>query len=250
MPKQILSPEKFLDPYLLPQQTKDILKRLLKNVNKNKGTINCARVALRVNDIIRRGPDINNQKPVAASFFYGIKTNPVFNDKGELTSSNTTSKVLLNFDLPDVQSNKTPEEYFASEEIDVDQEKIEVVDINDDNDDKGLVNIGEQARRALSKSHVDNLKEDLKRLPKDKYGRCYGLLIYTHKNKPKESGHLCNFHIDANNKVYFIDAQGQDPNTFVKDEPERDKELLEEIFYMYTVGIKKFRHHEPALLAK
>lgn len=187
------------------------LKKLMANINSNKGTINCAHVALCLDDILNI-PEIAETTPPVPTSWGRLRTNPVFNPDGTVFRSFCADTRILNRCI----SERTDG---IVSDLSNDQEVLLL-----DEDGKAPDN----KKIKLTKFNRKNATELLRGLYRDQKGTAKGFIFYRHKNV--NMGHIANFFVDENNEVYFLDAQHNNPNDFVLSEPPVG--FQEEFFYV------------------
>lgn len=196
-----------------------LIKQLVQYVNANNGTNNCVRVALRVMEILRDGKQ--NTSPVSKQPLTG-EFNP------EVRNGRIVTTSIFVKDLLEMQNNESKQQDYGKDFYNIDCPE-EYIDLTEEN--KIIL---EKIR--FKKACREDFIEILQSLPKDRYNRSFGLMLYTHP--PKQIGgnfilgHIANFYVDANNQVYFIDAQNhQDPESWVTTEPANDG-YIPDVFYL------------------
>ena len=196
-----------------------LIKELVKYVNANNGANNCVRVALRVMEILRDGKQ--NTSPVSKQPVTG-EFNP------EVRNGRIVTTSIFVKDLLEMQNNESKQQDYGKDFYNIDCPE-EYIDLTEEN--KIIL---EKIR--FKKACREEFIQILQSLPKDKYNRSFGLMLYTHP--PKQIGgnfilgHIANFYVDANNQVYFIDAQNhQDPESWVTTEPANDG-YIPDVFYL------------------
>ena len=196
------------------------LKDLMRHINDKKGSKNCGLVALRLNEILCYGPKPEHA-PVSTADAR-IDTMPECVGD-EIVRSYTEDPRLLALH----QGVRDEVSYDFTD----DREVIEI-----DIDTKTTAEANQKLK--LTKVNRVDVVDTLRRLPQDKYDRAYGFLIYTWSNLKKRTGHIVNFYVDKNKEVYFLDAQGRDPKTWVLEKPPTDG-YRDELFYFNSLPPKQ-----------
>ena len=194
------------------------LMQKMSGINAHNGTKNCALVALRLDEILNE-PETVYTKPVTVKDPH-IFTDPRYSeDQERIIKSYCSDPRILARCVPKTIISLTSD---VAEEID---SKDQVLSI--------------QFSKANSATIKDKLINTSRR---KKDGSAHGFILYTNKDK-ELGGHLANFLVDADNNVYFLDAQrNAHPQTFVREDPA--DEFLDEIFFITSIPPEGFRNHE------
>lgn len=201
----------------------------LQNVNAKRGTNNCFLIARRVLAILRDGlqekykaavstkatkhkfmPAIRGVRIVTSH----IKASAIPELSGAITEAESTGMELRDTLELDENGNLIQNYFEATSEKE---------------------SLTEKSSIRFIKACNENFIETLRNLPKDKYGRSYGIVLYTHPPKGNDFtiGHTANFYIDANNEVYFIDVQDhKHPECWVQSKPAGTEQgYIADVFY-------------------
>lgn len=195
------------------------LKALMTKINANHGTINCAHVALRLDEILDNPESAATVSPVPiTSGELFVQPKYTTDGAGIIKSFCADSRILARC-MPTI---------YLDEGL-----------ITDITGDKAVILVDEQAKVddaskiKLVRCTRANALEMLSGLTmRDKDGTAKGFIIYTYHGKSSGYiGHIANFFVDEKDEVYFLDAQkNKNPETFVLDQPPRG--FREDFFFV------------------
>lgn len=190
--------------------------KLMTGVNANHGTINCAHVALKVDELLNGRPQ-EELTPVPTTD--GQLYTKLFKLKNGPILYSTTS------DLRIIERHKGVSiKYYLAEDnkmiFEIDFESL-----------KGEI----QLKHATPQTIIDQIKK-LPRRRSD--GSAQGFIFYTHERSIPgsvlQTGHMANFFVDKLNEVYFLDAQPEDSALWVLPFPPQYG-YRSEIFYINSL---------------
>ncbi len=178
------------------------LIKLMTGVNANHGTVNCAHVALKVDELLSNGRQEDlSPVPITDAQLY---TKLFKIKKGPILYSFTS-------DLRIIERHKGISiNYYITEDsrmiLEIDFEALKEKEI--------------QLKRANHATIIDQIR----RLPRrQRDGSAQGFIFYTHEQFTEGStvqrGHMANFLVDRFDEVYFLDAQKEDPALWVLPTP-------------------------------
>jgi len=226
---QVMNPESY-------HPIAEHLKNLMRGINARNGSLNCGRVALRLDEYLSAGENLG-LAPVAtqrAPMFL----DPIFkiNDKGHLkiTRSYTKHSTLL--------SRCSTKPAAPNEILDVSEDNKVIYELDVDFE---FVNQEAASEIRLQASNSQDIIEALQNLPKRKFNQsAHGFLFYTWENN--KIAHVANFFVDKDKQVFFLDAQGKEESSWVSPNPPAGYRA--EIFYLQTLTAEGFIiKPEPAL---
>ena len=168
--------------------TEQYLRDLIQGINANNGTVNCGHCALRVDEYLSAGRNLG-QGPVP-SRSANICTHPL--EKGGILIRSTIMdpRVLE-------RCRKQPQNY------------LEIIDKLDSNNPTSFIDLSSspqtQNKLQLLRTNIDEIEDRLKCLLRRKNDNsAHGFIILS---QDISIGHIINFYVDADNEIYFIDAQ-------------------------------------------
>ncbi len=194
---------------------------LMQPLNGLHGTNNCGFLALRVDNILRDKEDCEHGMPVPrnnAGIFTSVNYAAASSDASIINSFCADKRLLerclattITPGLIDLTSN------------------YEIVDLSINPE----AFVPDNTKVKFYKTNYTDITQRLQLLGmRDEQGIAHGFIIYTHKNK--NLGHFTNFLVDANNNVYYLDAQNwATPESFVTTEPQTG-DYLDDIFFIQS----------------
>jgi len=202
------------------------IQTIIADINVLGGDINCGRVALRVDEYLAAGKNLS-LGPVdtsCAKLFTYIEKEKVSGKIRLIKSSTQDPRLLLKTNYSPVSG----EHCF----IDLSTEKKETLIIDVD------FKPSDTQKPELLLMKLENSEEGLltglRGLSRDVEGKAQGFLIYTQKRNTN-IGHINNFLVDKDDRVYFIDAQPEDIQIRVSNTSLRNQGLMrDEIFFIQT----------------
>ncbi len=191
-----------------------MLQNLVSGINADQGTVNCAHCALRFDEHLAAGKNLNlGSVPTETASMY---SHPLFK-AGKIKRSTTKDKRLIARASPALVGYR------------------EICSVDDPNPvyeiDLTPQNPSEEIRFVTA--NQDNIEKLLQLLPRRKKdGTAYGFILLTHEKNP-EKGHIINFYVDDHDQVYFIDAQRKNPREQITQQLNM-KGYRSEIFYLQS----------------
>lgn len=194
---------------------------LMQPLNSLHGTNNCGFLALRIDNILRDKEDCEHGMPVPrnnAGIFTSVNYAAANSDTSIINSFCADKRLLercltttITPGLIDLASN------------------YEIVDLTINTE----AFVSDNAKVKFFKTNYTEITQRLQSLSmRDEQGIAHGFIIYTHKGK--HSGHFTNFLVDANNNVYYLDAQDwTNPESFVTFEPQTGN-YIDDIFFIQS----------------
>ena len=235
------------------RKTKELIE-LIDGVNALGGTVNCGRVALRVNDLLSHGKPDERVKPVSrkdALLYSYPELHPLKED--EIRRAYVDDERIIQRSLLDrVICLDEKEEVDLTEDVSKTIIHLDCELQKDPEDEEQQQKVKIRLYKADCAIDLIDAIRTLPRRKKD--GSAHGFLFYTHKNCDLKLGHIANFYVDEQDEVYFIDAQPKpktaaDKALWVQRFPHNDAHFRKEIFFIHTNPPEGFRiKREPESL--
>lgn len=169
----------------------DFLMTLIRDINADNGTNNCGHCALRLDHYLREGQHLKlGAVPIDSA---GIHFFPQFKNQ-KLFRTYTNDERLLKRCLPDGQPAIRAFCNLESEHPEF------LLDISEDNTSEQL-----KLFRTSSAEIIETLQQQPRR---KKDNTAFGFIVLTHTDNAAK-GHIINFYVASDNRVYFLDAQAK-----------------------------------------
>jgi len=206
------------------------LIKLLSGVNANHGAINCAHVALKVDELLSNGPEENlSPVPTTDAQLY----TKIFRLKNGSVLYSSTSDLRIIERHKGVSIN-----YHLTE----DNEMILEVDLGYLKEEEILL------KRATYKTIIAQIRM-LPRRQSD--GSAQGFIFYTPEKFTEgntvQIGHMANFLVDRFDEVYFLDGQSKDPALWVLPFPPQHG-YRPELFYINSLPTENMMFNLPQFI--
>jgi hypothetical protein len=215
--------------YSLDERT-TYLQSLMQGINARNGTVNCGRVALRLDEYLARGENLN--LPPVATQSAKLFTQPQF-----VASDASKLQIRRSFtDNTAIIERCKPSSPTSTDGFDLTNETQEVI-VLDIAAEIFTENKNSPNNIKLKKSQAADILNHLRAIPKRKLdGTAYGFMFYTWENN--KVGHVTNFFVDEQDRVFFLDAQLPDPKKWVSNSlPSGYKP---ELFYLPSIPPEGF----------
>ncbi len=198
------------------------LKTLIAGINAKQGTQNCAHCALRFDKHVAEGKNLAlGSVPVSDA---GLLTKPLF-EGGKIIRSTSQDKRLLE------RCSTPPSDYRLLCSLEDEDKPQYTIDLTTNPSAPEQVHFYKATEQDIAQQLLS-----LFRRKKD--GTAYGFILLTDE-KRMQTGHMINFYIDKEDKIYFIDAQRQKEEEQITTRLDL-KGYRKEIFYIPSIPPEGF----------